>query len=390
MEPMTISINRAVEGLSLLGISLLLLSCGRDLGTEPRGDELSQSASLGVDGRGRGDRSKYDVKYLVSDVTGFGATHIDPNLVNGWGVAITSAGTLWVSSTESGKGLNYDGMGEQAHAPITIPARTASSGGEPTGVIINTTDDFRISRETRSRLLFAGEDGVIAAWSGGSSAVRVATSVSDEAVYKGLAIASVGRKNFIYATNFRESQIDIYDAEFRHAKDAHFARKPFVDRGSPRIPSDYGPFGIANIGGKLYVTYAKHRPPDNDDDLAGPGLGFVSVFNPDGSFVRRLASNGTLNAPWGVVASGAGFGVFSNSLIISNFGDGRINAFSPGGEFLGQLTEKKGKPIVIDGLWGVIFANPELTRALDPNFLYFAAGPDEESHGTFGYVRLAK
>jgi uncharacterized protein (TIGR03118 family) len=388
---MTTTVTRAVEGLSLLGFSLLVLSsCSRDLSTDPHGDQLNASGAAGIEARGRGDRSTYDVKYLVADVTGFGATHIDPNLVNGWGVAITGTGTLWVSSTESGKGVNYDASGEQAHSPITIPARTTSSGGSPTGVIINTTSDFKISRETRARLLFAGEDGVIAAWSNGPNAVRVATSASDEAVYKGLAIASVGRKNFIYATNFRESQIDVYDGEFKPAKGAPFAHRPFIDRGSPRIPSDYGPFGIANIGGKLYVTYAKHRPPDNDDDLAGPGNGFVSVFNPDGSFVARLASNGTLNAPWGVTASGAGFGVFSNSLIISNFGDGRINAFSRGGQFLGQLEEKKGKPIVIDGLWSVIFADPGITHTLDPNFLYFAAGPDDESHGTFGYVQLDK
>ncbi len=222
----------------------------------------------------------------------------------------------------------------------------------------------------------------------------MARSRSKKAVYKGLAIASVRGRNFIYATNFSESRIDIYDNQFKPARGKDFKKDPkrraFTDMGSPAIPKDYGPFGIANIGGKLYVTYAKHNPPENKDDLAGPGNGFVSVFNPDGSFVARLASNGTLNSPWGITMSGAGFGEFSNSLIIGNFGDGRINAFAPSGQFLGQLKDANGNALVIDGLWGGIFPDPSRTPSLDPNSLYFAAGPNDESHGTFGFVRLTQ
>lgn len=161
----------------------------------------------------------------------------------------------------------------------------------------------------------------------------------------------------------------------------------FVDRGTPAIPADYGPFGITNVHGKLFVTYAKRLPPENKDDLAGLGNGFVSVFKPDGSFVERFASNGALNSPWGVTVSGPAFGRFRNAIIINNFGDGHINAFARRGAFLGQLQGRDGKPLVVDGIWSVLFPDRDLSSIFNPGVLYFAAGPDDESQGTFGYIQ---
>jgi uncharacterized protein (TIGR03118 family) len=349
-------------------------------------DDMSQGTAQTMRGHG----ATYTVTKLVSD-TG-GAPNLDPNLVNGWGIAIANGGPLWISSNGQGLSVVYDGNGNQLLAPVTIPARKADTGGAPTGVVTNTTaNDFIVKGGSKARFIFAGEDGILAAWTGGPSAVRVARSHSDKAVYKGLAIGNAGGKNFIYVTNFSQSRIDVYNDRFRHPWGKDFKnKKSFVDQGSPAIPKDYGPFGISNIGGKLYVTYAKHKPPENEDDLAGPGNGFVDVFNTDGTFVMRLASHGTLNSPWGVTMSNAGFGDFSNSLIIGNFGDGRINGFSTSGQFLGQLKDASGNPITIDGLWAVIFADPARTPSLDPTKMYFAAGPNDESHGTFGYVHLTQ
>jgi len=177
---------------------------------------------------------------------------------------------------------------------------------------------------------------------------------------------------------------------------------PFKD---PGIPADYGPFNIQSIGSWLYVTYAKVGP--DGDDVKGAGLGFVSIFKPDGSFVGRFASHGSLNAPWGLTAAGSGFldaddmsednmsgqhGESKNSMknqdldsviLVGNFGDGRINAFSMNGHFLGQLQSHK-QAVTIDGLWAISFAPP--TSTVDKSRLYFTAGPDDENDGLFGYL----
>lgn len=253
----------------------------------------------------------------------------------------------------------------------------------------NTATDPPANATTKALFLFAGEDGSILAWSSGNNAVRMTRSASDKGVYKSLAIASLNGTHFIYATNFKESTIDIYDTGFHHAQGNPFQGASFVDKGSPAIPSDYGPFGIRNIGGLLYVTYAKHKAPDNEDDDAGPGNGYVSVFNPDGTFVMRLASNGALNSPWAVSKAPAGFGVFANQILVGNFGDGWINAYRADGTYLGALKDPSGNPIAIDGLWDATFADPAVSSGIDYNTLFFTAGPDDESHGLFGKITIS-
>ncbi len=319
--------------------------------------------------------SSYQETVLVSDTAGFGASRIDPNLLNAWGLALNPDGSFWIATNHSSMAVNYDRMGMQGNAPIIIPARDSNAGGAPSGAVYNTTNDFN-----GAKVLFSTEDGIIAAWNSGGSARQMAKSASEDAVYKGIAIANDGGQNFIYVTNFKQSKIDVYDKNFNP-----ISGKMFMDpTTNPAIPADYGPFGIQNIGGKLYVTYAEHKAPDNQDDQAGPGHGFVDVFNPDGSFVKRLASQGTLNSPWGIAMAGNGFGKFANDIIIGNFGDGAINAFDQNGNFMGQISDKNGTVIKTDGLWGISF-NP---NAGDPNLLYFTAGPNEENHGTFGYIQL--
>jgi len=179
-----------------------------------------------------------------------------------------------------------------------------------------------------------------------------------------------GGANFLYATNFHANAIDVYDRNFTLVNS-------FTDAS---MPAGFAPFGIASIGGKLYVSYAKQGPPDNTDDVAGAGNGFIDIFNPDGSLSRRLASNGNLNSPWAMVIAPTSFSRFAGDLLIGNFGDGLIGAYDPNtGAFIDNLRGADGNAIHIDGLWGLAFGPfPGST------VLYFASGPNEEAHGLVG------
>ena len=183
-----------------------------------------------------------------------------------------------------------------------------------------------------------------------SAVTEVARDNGANAVYNGLAIVQASdAKTYLYATNFRSGRVEAYDSTF---KPVQLPGGLFVD---PRLPAGYGPFGIAEINGKLYVTFAK-QDATLHDDVAGPGHGFVDVFTNDGAFVHRLASRGALDSPWGLALAPAGFGRFSGDLLVGNFGNGHINVYSPStGAHLGQLRQESGRPIVIDGLWGLSF-----------------------------------
>ena len=159
----------------------------------------------------------------------------------------------------------------------------------------------------------------------------------------------------------------------------------FVD---PNLPAGYGPFGVQNIGGWIYVTYAK-QDADRVDEIAGPGLGVVDVYDSSGTFLRRVATGGALNAPWGLTMAPAGFGEFGGNLLVGNFGDGRINAYTPTAQgpyaAHGTLRGTNGAPIFIDGLWAIGFGNG--AGAGPTTSLFFAAGPDDEQHGLFGVIQ---
>lgn len=325
--------------------------------------------------------SAYKETDLVADIAGLNAPIIDPTFKNGWGISVGSTGNFWLSSNHGGVTTIYDSTGATKLAAITIPSRNGTDAGSPTGVIFNSSTDFK-----GYLFIYSSEDGVISGWqvsSGFKSAAKLATDPSVDAVYKGIAMATNGASNNLYVADFKENKIVIYDKNFAPTT----VSGNFTETGLPAIPSDFGPFGIQNVGGLLYVTYAKHKPaPDNGDDLSGLGNGYVSVFNPDGTFVKRFASNGTLNSPWGITTAPATFGDFKNAILISNFGDGTINGYdATSGNYIGQLKDASGNVIHIDGLWGLMFTTAIHT---DPNALYFTAGPGGENHGVFGYLKL--
>lgn len=320
---------------------------------------------------------------LVADLPGI-ATITDPDLVNPWGITFSSTSPFWVSDNVSGKSTLYSGdVGGSAFTKaaltVTIP------GGSSTGTVFNGTADFRIAAPNNTtavaRFLFATQTGAIVGWSGGTN---VQTPVTADAVYTGLAIGSVTSNsvtsNYLYAADFEHNKIDVYDGTFHN---------PPAFNGSfsdPNIPNSYSPFNIQNLGGKLYVTYAQqsHKSPDTETDR---GSGFVDVYDTSGNLLQRLIKGNHLNAPWGVALAPANFGAFSGALIVGNFGDGQLHAYDPeSGKYLGELKDESGKPIVIDGLWGITFGNGG--SGGDKNALYFAAGSDDETHGLFGSLRL--
>jgi uncharacterized protein (TIGR03118 family) len=326
----------------------------------------------------------YTVTNLVSD----GATsalHTDANLVNAWGLTATATSPWWSANNGTGTTTLYngDGVAQPQLSPLVVSVPNA-----PTGAIANTTTDFVVSAGGASgpaRFIFATEDGTIRGWNPAvpppptSHQTEVAVDNSAAgAVYKGLAIGSVGTSNFLYANDFVNGKIDVFDKNFQPVD------MPFVD---PGLPAGYGPFGIQNIGGHLFVTYAKQS--GGNDEVAGQSLGFVDEFATDGTFLARVATRGQLNAPWGLAMAPANFGRFSGDLLVGNFGDGTINAYAPqtDGTFThrGQLRTADKRPVTIDGLWGLGFGNGAGSGAT--NALYFTAGPDDELHGLFGRIQ---
>src|SRR6478735_1119675 len=348
----------------------------------------SRSASAG--GGGIADRS-YVQTNLVSDIPGL-AAHTDPNLKNPWGTSVGPGTPIWVSDNHAGLATLYDSAGNPQPLQVAIPAPPSAGPGAvgaPDGQAFNTLDpnstDFVISKNEKSGpafFLFATEDGTIAGWNpnvdNASAVIAVDRSTATDAAgdvganYKGLALVTTPSGKFIYATSFRFGTVDVFDNHFNLVSS-------FTD---PTIPAGFAPFGIHNIGGKLYVTFAKQGPGKNDD-AARPGNGFVDVFSPNGDLLQRLVSRGRLDSPWAVTLAPASFGAFGGDILVGNFGDGHINAYDPvTGKFQGELSRPDGGPITIDGLWGLRFAPTALNA--NPNALYFTAGLNHEADGLFG------
>jgi uncharacterized protein (TIGR03118 family) len=319
---------------------------------------------------------------LVSDLAGRANVN-DPHLKNPWGIVHGPATPWWVSDNNGHVSTLYDGAGVPRPLVVTIPAPGATSGGAPTGIVFNgSPKDFFVSDAKKnngsSLFIFATEDGTIAGWSPTVSLPQAFIAVDNSpsgAVYKGLAIAQTEAGQRLYATNFSAGTVDVFDSSFTQVKKAG----AFKDS---RIPADFAPFGIQTIDDMVYVTYAKQKP-DKHDDQSGPHNGFVDVFNTEGKLLKRLIKRGKLNSPWGLAVAPENFGEFSGDLLVGNFGDGRINAYDRrSGEFAGTLRKPDGKPVVIDGLWGIGFGNG--SAAGPKNTLFFAAGINEEADGLFG------
>jgi uncharacterized protein (TIGR03118 family) len=346
----------------------------------------------------------YVVTNLVSDISG-NATTNDPILQNAWGVAFTPAGSpFWVADNATGCASLYDGTGAKMSLQVKIPlpplpgnvpptackpvnpaAPPSPTPAAPTGTVWNPSSAFLVPGTTRAAVfLFATEDGTISAWSPGLTPSDQAVLAVDNsqpspgAVYKGLVFGVNANGVFLFATNFRAGHIDVFDHNYQPAAtDGSFA--------DPNIPAGFAPFGIQNINGDLFVTYAKQNA-EKHDDVAGKGNGLVDVFDTDGHLLRRLATGGHLNSPWGVARASFAFGRFSGDILVGNFGDGRINVFSSDGKSLGQLSDQNGKPLVIDGLWTLTLGGGAKSSS---DSLFFTAGPNGETDGAFGTIAPA-
>lgn len=328
--------------------------------------------------------SRFKSTILVSDGA-VAASHTDANLKNPWGVAFNPKGFVWVANNVTQTATLYDGNGVVQSLVVTIPA-TASGPASPTGMVFNgSTSDFIVSQNGKSgsaAFLFVGEGGSLSVWSPAvdpTHAITVSDSSTAGAVYKGLAIAGANGANRLYATDFHNNRIDIFDNAFKKL----VLSGAFVD---PQLPGNFAPFGIQAIGSKLYVTYAQ-QDSGAHDDVPGAGLGFVDVFDTDGHLLQRLDHVAELNAPWGIAQAPANFGTFSNAILIGNFGDGTIHAFDPSsGKLMGALANADGSTFTQPGLWGIAFGNN--LSAQPSNTLFFAAGINREANGVYGRLDL--
>ena len=320
----------------------------------------------------------YSVHPLVSDVTGAAPT-TDGDLVNAWGLTASSTSPWWVADNGTDKSTLYNGN-TGAKVPLTVQV-----DGGPTGTVFNGGAGFVVTGTGSgpARFLFASEDGKIRGWNPAAAATTAlvgADRSSVDASYKGLAIADTANGQRLYAADFHNARVDVFNGSWGLVN----APGAFVD---PALPSGYAPFGIQAIGSRIFVSYAK-QDEEAADEVAGQALGFVDVYDTAGNLLERVAQHGQLNAPWGLALAPASFGRFGGDLLVGNFGDGVINAYEelPNGHFehRGELRGTDGKPLAIDGLWALEFGNGG--QAGPTTTLFFTAGPNEESNGLFGSI----
>jgi uncharacterized protein (TIGR03118 family) len=320
---------------------------------------------------------------LASDVPGL-ARVTDPNLVNPWGVSFSPTGPFWFADNRRGTSDLLDGRGEPVPLVVTIPG-AGRSAGTPTGTVFNGGPGFVVPANGASapaRFLFAAEDGTISGWSGVVDPARAVVAVDNSsagAVYKGLALAAdQSGLAFLYAADFGRGEIDVFDQDFRPVA------RPGAFR-DPGLPDGFAPFNIATIDGLLLVTYAR-QDEYRRDDVTGPGSGFIDVYDASGDLLRRFASRGALDSPWGLAVAPADFGPLGGALLVGNAGDGRINAYDPdSGAFLGPLAGDGGTPFTVPALWALTFGNGHEGGAADT--LFFTAGAGHEQHGLFGAIQ---
>jgi uncharacterized protein (TIGR03118 family) len=365
------------------------------------------------------DDNRYVVTNLTSDISKLGGQNIDPVLQNAWGVAFTpGASPFWVADNATGCSTLYDGTGLPQPQPKPLLVKIPLPGGgvttackhvdpnnppnptpaAPTGLVWNPSAAFAVPgtksatnpNGIAAAFIWDTEDGTISAWAGGltppDQAVLAVDNSGSGAVYKGLVVGVNAHGVFLFATNFHAGTIDVFGppkVPGGTGSDGLFTSAT-TDGGftDPDIPPGFAPFGIQNIDGTLFVTYALQNSAKHDD-VAGAGNGFVDVYDTDGNLLQRFASRRPLNSPWGVTRASFAFGRFNGDILVGNFGDGKINAFDSDGNFRGTLRDKNGKPIIIDGLW-------TLTRGGGKNSssdtLFFTAGPNDEKDGLFGTI----
>jgi uncharacterized protein (TIGR03118 family) len=375
---------------------------------------ISASAARADDGDQSQRPNRYAVTALVSDVPikNMSPT-IDPVLRNAWGVAFTPAASpFWIADNASGCSTLYDGVGAKVALQVAIPLHDNSvpstacqpasaqtnppppAPAAPTGIVWNpttspTTGFLVPGTNIPASFIFDTEDGTISAWAGTipdpSHAVIAFDNSASGAVYKGLVVGTNANGVFLFATNFNAGTVDVFGPADANSNGQYVqvtTSGGFVD---PNMPAGFAPFGIQNIDGNLFVTYAKLNA-EKHDDVAGPGNGFVDIFDTDGHLLRRFASRGVLNSPWGITRASFAFGRFSGDILVGNFGNGKVNAFDSTGDFLDTLRDGGHKPLVIDGLWTLILGGG---RNSNSDTLYFTAGPNDETNGLFGTITPA-
>jgi uncharacterized protein (TIGR03118 family) len=354
------------------------------------------------------DRSLMSANFLqtnlVSDLPGV-AQQQDPTLKNAWGISLSpNGGAFWVSSNGGGVSELY--LGDLNGTPLSQPFKVTIPGGLPTGQVFNSNQPIMASGNSTafsvtdgtntaaSVFLFASRTGAITGWNPEvgapiqtpfgmlSGTAEVGFQAADGAIYDGLAIGDVGAAHFLYAADFHNGKIDVIDGQFHKVALGTNGFGTFTD---PNLPQGFAPFNIQDLGGKLYVTYAR-QDATATRDVAGPGNGFIDVYDTGGHLLQRLVAGGALNSPWGLALAPSDFGAFSNALLVGNFGDGTISAYNPTtGAFLGQMQDGNGNVISIGGLWGLQFGNGVSSGS--PSTLFFSAGINGGRDGLFGSLQ---
>lgn len=374
----------ASTGMILSACLFIISGCQKSLDNQQPPNELSVNA---LSAKSVKQQKNFVQTNLVANNTAYIGARVDPVLLNAWGLAFSPGGVAWIGAQAGHVSTVYNSEGVQLRPPVAIPSPGGPTGGNPTGVVFSgSATDFKLPAPNNqpARFLFVGVDGILSGWNGaaGNNAMLIKNNVATSA-YTGLAIATNNGANFLYAANFRARRIDVFDKNFNSVS------MPFTD---PGLPSGYSPFNIQKVESVLYVMYAKVGPDHRSQ--AGLGNGYVDIYNTNGMFVKRFASTGQLDAPWGVAKAPATFfedeveadDDHQGTILIGNFGNGHINAYrSNDGKFIGGLAQHKST-IVIDKLWAISFV-PLTATTIDPNRLYFTAGPDEEKDGLFGYIK---
>ena len=322
--------------------------------------------------------NRFDQINAVSDLPGV-APILDPLLVNPWGLALSPTSPLWVANNVSGAATLYRGDG--GGTPFAkVALEVTVTNGAPTGQVFNGPRASWWGRHSAggpARFIFASQTGDITGWNPAASPVTALVAAhSDDAIYTGLALLQTAGGPFLLAADFHHGRIDVFDGNWNPVN----VGSAFTD---PTLPSGYAPFNVAVVGSSVYVSYAK-QDADGEEEIAGHNLGFVDKFTDFGQTVQRIASRGNLNAPWGMAIAPPSFGKFAGSLLVGNFGDGKIGAYADSGDFLGFLRDRNNDVLSIDGLWALL---PGTATSGGTNAVWFSAGPDEETHGLVGIIR---
>lgn len=386
MRKQTLAVLAAGVVVAVGGAGNAASAAGAGGGVSPNTSAANDASKASAEGQMSDGNSKqkkaaprFEVRNQVSDQAERNPAVVDPDAVNSWGLAFGPAPTtpLWVANNGTNTATVY--TGGVNGAPVVKSDLTVDiPGGAPTGEVFNDTDGFEVhgaGDNEPATFIWVSEGGDVTAWNRNAGTEAVQVAHVDGAIYKGATLLKTKFGDFLLAADFHDARIDVFDDHFNRLE---LKDSPFQDEN---LPEGFAPFNIVAFGDKVYVTYAK-QDAAAEDDQPGAGLGFVDLFTRNGSKVQRIASRGTLNAPWGLAIAPDSFGRLAGDLLVGNFGDGRINVFD-GKKFEGQLKDPEGEPITIDGLWALL---PGTEATGGESTVWFSSGPDDEQHGLVGQL----